>query len=535
MGSAAQAVNRGGYTYVDLSSAVTRAGEFATNFYGVVVQWDAPRSTKGPDMVCSLHVVDPTVATGIDPVELRVFAPDKAQLPHVRKPGDIIRVHRARVEVYKERPHIIASIGGLKSWKTDKRASFCIFDGMEGAPMAPYQTSSRTYHWDEREHGILNALRNFSSTKEYKIVAGSPSKREVQYRRGLHELIAGSDDAAAFGDLSAVVMAIDDIEVDNRRLVWVWDGNDSPPYPKGHTTLMEDASKKPNATEGDATVTVPEELMTFDFPYHKIPRKALHLLPTMGAFLPVIWNTAVVELPAVGSWVRLRNCNFRIVKGQLQGRLSSNRWFQGSADDILVDAYQKRLQQNLTSGWAPQGPENWVAHAPNHRDRPLSTFRQVAVDAVMLGAEETVAYRCLAKAEGFWARGDSLEQACIQAKSVPQLAQGEGYTEEDSWLYAMQLQLKDGSGTTLDVDVFGREGEEFFRNIAAPQDFSKVEDAKERLQTALKRLTDHDFGANNRWMEVCLLSYSVEIDGAAKRRYRLFDTQLVENLAQNLQ
>jgi len=87
-----------GYIYLDLLRAKSAARQYQ-NFYGVVTEWDAPRKTRGPDLVCSLFLTDTTLSAGGagQRVELRCFAPDLHQLPHVRKPGDVIRLHRVRV------------------------------------------------------------------------------------------------------------------------------------------------------------------------------------------------------------------------------------------------------------------------------------------------------------------------------------------------------------------------------------------------------------------------------------------------------
>ncbi len=49
------------------------------------------------DYVCNLLLVDPSTDGMQRPVEMLAFAPLDAQLPCVRKPGDIIRLHRVKV------------------------------------------------------------------------------------------------------------------------------------------------------------------------------------------------------------------------------------------------------------------------------------------------------------------------------------------------------------------------------------------------------------------------------------------------------
>ena len=69
--------------------------------------------------MCNLTLVDPSTPDRLDLVagiELLCFAPHAEQLPHLRRPGDIIRLHRVKVTGHAwlelARPLVFFSVGG---------------------------------------------------------------------------------------------------------------------------------------------------------------------------------------------------------------------------------------------------------------------------------------------------------------------------------------------------------------------------------------------------------------------------------------
>ncbi len=123
------------YSYLELSQAVERVGQLV-NLWAVVLECSIPRPTRGTgepearlhlqpqcrgsaagtaasskplqlqhcplraDMVCNLTLVDPStqdqpeLAAG---VEMLCFAASPEELPHIQRPGDIVRLHRVKV------------------------------------------------------------------------------------------------------------------------------------------------------------------------------------------------------------------------------------------------------------------------------------------------------------------------------------------------------------------------------------------------------------------------------------------------------
>ena len=61
-----------------------------------------PLPMPAADMVCNLTLVDPSTPDRADlaaGIEMLCFAATPHELPHIRRPGDIIRLHRVKVGV----------------------------------------------------------------------------------------------------------------------------------------------------------------------------------------------------------------------------------------------------------------------------------------------------------------------------------------------------------------------------------------------------------------------------------------------------
>ncbi|KAL4852664.1 Vacuolar transporter chaperone 1 [Chlorella vulgaris] len=159
------------YDYCLLSAACDAPRHTSLCLWAVVAESSVPRPTRGSDMVCNLTLIDPStldqpeLAAG---VELMCFAPQAEQLPHVRRPGDIIRIHRARVDRYNERTQLVGKVGY-------RGFAFCLFHAVDSGlqPNQPYQKSSQHFFYDEREQGLLVGLRTYMATLNRQQLGGN--------------------------------------------------------------------------------------------------------------------------------------------------------------------------------------------------------------------------------------------------------------------------------------------------------------------------------------------------------------------------
>jgi len=130
---------------------------------------------------------------------------------------------------------LIASLGGLEKYNF-KRPSFCLFDAVPSPSSngyQPYQKSSKTYHFDEKEKMIINVLREFSVSNAWRaaVPVDIPANK---YRRPIRSLITNSEQRMEFCDLVGLVLSVETVsggEEDCRPVIWLWDGTDAPPYP----------------------------------------------------------------------------------------------------------------------------------------------------------------------------------------------------------------------------------------------------------------------------------------------------------------
>jgi len=239
-----------------------------------------------------------------------------------------------------------------------------------------------------------------------------------------------------------------------------------------------------------------------------------------------------LEMPGPGAWVKLRNAGFLVVEGQLQGyAYTKTRWAQWQPDISLIKDYAFRLKHSSSaSAYAPEDAATWIAET-RHRNRPLTSLRAIARDVMlaegMPDQENAVpaAYRCLTRVTKIWPPAERIDDICVPASEVGHAARNEGYTQSGDWMYAARLQLEDGTGSLL-VDLFGRSGEEFFGNIAPPQDFRA---SPPEVRGALVHAVDAMLGVGcedvrGRWLDLSIACFWPDDGDSA--RFRVFDSYL---------
>ena len=181
----------------------------------------------------------------LDPAERTLLPPAPAIGGRDKLPARFTR--SAQVDRYgKEDPpklQLVASLGGMRKGYNYGLASFCIFPGIVpegGDPDAPYQVSSKTYHFDMQDETVLRRLRKFSASDLWHTTtcpaaaaATAPPPVRPKYRFAIKELFASSEAIMEFKDLVAMVLAVEPAQDGISHVVWAWDGTDAPPYPCG--------------------------------------------------------------------------------------------------------------------------------------------------------------------------------------------------------------------------------------------------------------------------------------------------------------
>eukprot|EP00897_Mesotaenium_endlicherianum_P002288 jgi/Mesen1/2087/ME000151S01351 len=138
------------YLYPSLKE-VLNCLDSKVNIFGVVSQIDQSRKSRGSDWVCTMKVVDMSNhSPGLDVV---IFARSPHELPSVRAIGDIIRFHRAIVQVHQQTIQVVVQMA---------YASFLLVSGDEHASCQPYQASSRHFTCESQDIGIIQLLRQWA-------------------------------------------------------------------------------------------------------------------------------------------------------------------------------------------------------------------------------------------------------------------------------------------------------------------------------------------------------------------------------------
>ena len=383
-----------------------------------------------------------------------------------------------------------------------------------------------SYHFDPREAAILSHLRDFVKTGRWRNKDHGADK----YLKRINEvMLQAPERGMVFADVIALVLVVTQAgaEPESRPgIAWVWDATDAPPFPPDDSTVLT----APGASI-EAQIAAASTLHRVSFPFAELPSAAVAALPSVGTAIPILFKGNILELPKPGTWVKLRNCGFQVAQGQLQGVITSrSRLLLWNLNKAAVEEYARRLAQKEISSWLPGSREHWRS-TTIHADHDFITLRQVAADAVGPNPLPT-AYRSLVRLISYWPSSAEMETACIPARASWEAAQADGYTDPEQWLFAVRLRVVDGTGSTLDLDLFGKDGKEFFKDVISPQDLRTNPEAKGRLLSALDRAMNSLTRASEpKWLEVSFRSFFPEIQngttgGRREARYRVFDTKL---------
>ncbi|GAB4820360.1 hypothetical protein N2152v2_007406 [Parachlorella kessleri] len=507
------------YAYTELARACSSAGR--QNLFAVVAEYSLPRRSAGTDYFTNLQLVDPSTEGMQRPVEFLAFAPSEAQLPRVRKPGDIIRLHRVLSKHYKGKPQLM---GKITATREGPPFAFCLFDSDVQGDKRPYQCSSANHWWDEREERILHALRTFVTASVAPTHLAPPSEylRPIRDMRpgAFVDLVAQASElgSSSRGDIAVVGYgpALDDFP--HWRAMFVWDGTDALPFPYRYDT-------RSGEEEGLSAeqVQLIRKLRPLPSPLfaEAPPAGAPVPLPPLGTILPVVIQGQEGLLgsvaPGVGSVIKLRNIGLRVVQGQLQGYFTrTSKWAPWQEEQGAVAAYLHRVEHNEVAGWAPPGPEELLAHS-RHPSRPFTTLRQILADAP-LGVPRK--YRALVRVVDYSPQ-DPAQMCSSSAECGLESDAAPGY------VYTLKLLLEDATGQ-LDAILWGQHALDFLPGLPA-QDLSLDPQASQELLDRLQRL----LGAGSEreggpWIDVCLKAYDTPADPGQppghQRQYMIFDT-----------
>lgn len=99
------------YLYTPLMNLVrASSASKELNCYGIVTYSTPPKATRGTDHMCTIKLVDPSWSLDDEGIPFNFFAQDEADLPAVQGVGEIMRLHRVRIQVYNGKPQGVCKI-----------------------------------------------------------------------------------------------------------------------------------------------------------------------------------------------------------------------------------------------------------------------------------------------------------------------------------------------------------------------------------------------------------------------------------------
>jgi len=101
------------YSYHELNRAPLASAD-PVHFYGVITDATFPYKVHADRFICSLKVIDPT--TKNSHCQVVIYAKRFEDLPIVHRLGDVIRIHRATLRMYKNQRQFNVNVYYKSSW-----------------------------------------------------------------------------------------------------------------------------------------------------------------------------------------------------------------------------------------------------------------------------------------------------------------------------------------------------------------------------------------------------------------------------------
>lgn len=255
--------------------------------------------------------------------------------------------------------------------------------------------------------------------------------------------------------------------------------------------------------------------------------------------MPVVFSSQI-EYPEAGKWIRLRNCGFQVVEGQLQGYFTpKTRWAPWNGElRLLMEAAMTEAEAPI-KGFFPIDYGDIISET-FHSTRPVTPIREVVwfVAEEMKRLESAAAnpsdlicrrFHLKARVMCFWPSRDDVKNLCIPVGTLPEDIVKSGVEEGAEYTFAARLELEDPTGS-MEVDLFGKEASYFFCEVSPPLNLH--DDGNQlnldNLLSAIKRMHGYTGMPNitGTWLDLSVLLYWSFVEGYPQPKFRLFDTKL---------
>jgi hypothetical protein len=319
-------------------------------------------------------------------------------------------------------------------------------------------------------------------------------------------------------------------------IVWVWDGTNAPPYPPQFTSLREETDVDQIPTlEQIETRNILETMRRRQLPLEKLCCKP----PSFGTIIPVVFSSQI-EYPEVGKWIRLRNCGFQVIEGQLQGYFTpKTRWAPWNGELRLLMEAAMTEAEAPTQGFPPIHYGDIISET-FHSIRPVTPIREVLwyvaeetkrLESAQLKPADMLCKRFHLKARVmcFWPSKDDIKKICIPVDTLPEEIVKSEVEEGAEYTFAARLELEDPTGS-MEVDLFGKEASYFFCEVSPPVNLHEEGNQinLDNLLSAIRRMHGYTGMPNitGTWLDLSVLLYWPLVEGSLQPKFRFFDTKL---------
>lgn len=148
------------YDYTELGKVSVTSSD-THHVYGVIVDATFPYKTNTDKFICSLKVVDPSL-NGKEYATVVIYAKRFENLPIVHRLGDIIRLHRSSLRMYKGHRQFNVTTHWHGSWalfSTDSKNALGQSSGD-----SPVSFSGQRSTFEKHETGILSNMRKWANS-----------------------------------------------------------------------------------------------------------------------------------------------------------------------------------------------------------------------------------------------------------------------------------------------------------------------------------------------------------------------------------
>lgn len=287
------------------------SGNVPINVYGVVQGSSPPRMTKRGDWMISVTIIDESICfTGI-PIILNIFCKHQHELPKIAYMGDILRVHRAKAEIWKSE----VQLTGLKS------SSFVVIRKTEDKAWKVFPTSNSTFTFNRSDEEVSQNLWYWAQRH----IRDNSSIKSAERCFTLASMSSMRDDEEKLiEDRDITVMVVEKKRYTSQPsgnipqgYLRVWDGSGySPSDPLFMKSIVDQSTRERMLSHSKAVervTSVSQQLQITHFNM-LIPPTLCGRISNVAVWEKSHWNQ-ITEHVTVGTFLRLRNVHIRKWQG----------------------------------------------------------------------------------------------------------------------------------------------------------------------------------------------------------------------------